>query len=175
MVKLFIAATLDGYIARKDGSIDWLEELPNPSGNDHGYNHFYNSIQGLIMGRQTYEDVAAFDMPWPYAGKPTYVFSRSKMAPFSTPDTSQGGSVSRAWLSSLPEKVRSGLWLVGGGELIGAFLQEKLVDEITLCLFPRLLGEGRPLFKGVYPECVLRRKAVEPFDSGLVNITYDII
>ncbi|WP_269848941.1 dihydrofolate reductase family protein [Methanosarcina horonobensis] len=76
-IKLYIACSLDGYIARKDGSIDWLIEYENNSETDYGYSEFYASIGTVLMGRKTYEQVLGFG-DWPYGEKKTYVFTRQK-------------------------------------------------------------------------------------------------
>ena len=71
---VYIATSLDGYIADRDGKLDWLESIPNPDGNDFGYSDFMENIDALVMGRNTYEVVLGFDIPWPYT-KPVFVLS----------------------------------------------------------------------------------------------------
>ena len=74
--KVFIASSIDGYIADKNGGIDWLQSVPNPDHDDMGYNSFINEVDALVMGRNTFETVCGFDIDWPYS-KPVYVLSRS--------------------------------------------------------------------------------------------------
>ena len=76
-IKLYIAVSLDGYIARPDGDIDWLTEFPNPSKIDYGYKDFFESVDMVIMGGQTYRDIICMDVVWPYKNKTTYVVTRN--------------------------------------------------------------------------------------------------
>ena len=76
-LKLYIAASLDGYIARPDGSLDWLEGLPNPKKIDYGYQKFYQSIDMVILGRVTYEEILGFGVDWPYGGCKAWVVSQN--------------------------------------------------------------------------------------------------
>jgi len=86
--KLFIAQSLDGYIASSDGSIDWLESWPNPDESDHGYQEFYDQIGTVLMGRATYEKVLSFeDIPWHYGDCDCIVFTRQKDLPIGSPRT----------------------------------------------------------------------------------------
>lgn len=86
-VKLYIATSLDGYIARKDGALDWLDNIPHPENEDYGYQEFYDSIDTVIMGRGTYEVVLGFDVDWPYSTCTTLVMSSTYDAPITTPNT----------------------------------------------------------------------------------------
>lgn len=144
--KVFIATSLDGFIADKDGGIDWLHSIPNPEGNDMGYNNFMKSVDALLMGRNTFETVCSFDMEWPYE-KPVFVLSNTlkkvpkgleqKAFPVSGP--------LREVLDQIHTKGYHNLY-IDGGKTIQNFLKEDLIDEIILTRIPVLLGEGIPLF-----------------------------
>ncbi len=85
-VRLYIACSLDGFIAKKDGSLDWLDAIENPNEDDYGYNDFYSRIDTIVMGRKTYEEILGFGVEWPYNDCQTYVVS-SKDLKISTDNT----------------------------------------------------------------------------------------
>ena len=130
-LKLYIATSMDGYIARPNGEIDWLEEAGNL---DYGYHDFYSSIDTTLMGNSTYKltlTVAEF----PYAGKANYVFTRG--AP--PPDTANVQFVSGdivSFVESLKSSTGKDIWLVGGGQINTVMLNAGLIDEIILTVFP---------------------------------------
>jgi|1048.fasta_scaffold45871_1 dihydrofolate reductase len=169
---LYIATSLDGYIARPDGDINWLEQVPNPNQIDHGYQAFLEGIGALVMGRKTYEKILSFGIDWPYPGLPCLVASQSPSVLVSSPDTQVvGAGISEAvlhWKATLEKDI----WLVGGGQLLQYFLREKLVDELVLTLVPITLGEGIPLFPSSGMEQEWELGAVVPFETGLVSLSY---
>jgi dihydrofolate reductase len=171
-VKLFIAASLDGKIARPDGSVSWLEEYPNPEGLDYGYTDFYASIGTVVMGRKTYEEILGYDVPWPYPDAQTYVVTSNADLAISSPKTKLLHKIDEADVRRLASETEGDLWLVGGGEIISAFLKAGLVDEITLTVIPRILGAGIPLFPDGCPETHFNVKSAEAFSSGFVNLVY---
>ncbi len=171
---VFIAASLDGYIARLDGDIGWL--TPNGAeAEDHGFETFYAGIDGIIMGRGTYNKVCSFGS-WPFQ-KPVVVLSRS-MSDTTLP-TDQVGKV-RIWNCSAPEalaRVAVEGWArayVDGGQLIQSFLREGLITDIILTRIPVLLGAGLPLFGTLTHELALRHMGTTSFTSGLVQSRYEI-
>lgn len=169
---LYIAASLDGYIARPDGAIDWLEQLPNPNQIDHGYHAFLDGIGALIMGRKTYEKILGMGIDWPYPGLPCLVVSQNSSFPVSSPETVVvSEQVSEAVLH-WKKTMEKDLWLVGGGQLAQSFFREKLVDQLILTLVPLTLGEGIPLFPAPGVEDSWELKEVVPFETGLVSLTY---
>ncbi len=144
---VFIATSVDGFIARDDGGIDWLLRLHArvPEGEDCGYAAFIAGVQAIVMGRRSFEQALAFD-PWPYA-LPVVVMARRGVA---VPDALQGRvSVSADAPQGLLERLGAeGVARVylDGGQLVQAFLREGLVDELTVTTVPVLLGRGRSLF-----------------------------
>jgi len=144
--KVFIATSLDGYIADKNGGIDWLHSIPNPDNIDMGYSEFTSQIDALVMGRMTFETVCGFDINWPYQ-KPVFVLSNSLTSiPKKYKDKAAliKGSL-KELLEQIHEKGFYSLY-IDGGRTIQSFLKEDLIDEMTITIIPYLLGEGIPLF-----------------------------
>jgi len=144
--KVFIATSLDGYIADKSGNIDWLHSIPNPDQIDMGYGDFISQIDALVMGRTTFETVCGFDMDWPYQ-KPVFVLSNTMT---SIPKEYQKkvelvkGTLTEI-LEGIHEKGFYQLY-IDGGKTIQSFLKEDLIDEMTITTIPILLGGGISLF-----------------------------
>ena len=148
-VKLYIAVSLDGYIARPNGELDWLVNLPNPNKIDHGYTEFYQTLDTTIIGRKTYQEVLGFGVDWPYSNCRTYVVSSNASTPIETPATELIDSGIIEQVRELKKEAGKDIWLIGGGELITWFINEGLVDEMTLNIIPVILGKGIPLFPGM--------------------------
>ena len=156
--KVFIATSIDGYIADKNGGTEWLHSIPNPENDDMGYENFMSDIDALVMGRNTFETVCAFDMERPYK-KPVFVLSNTMKA---VPEEYEGkvellrGDVSEI-LKVIHEKGYKNLY-IDGGKTIQRFLKEDAIDEMTITTIPYLLGGGTPLFsemvQPLYFECV---------------------
>jgi dihydrofolate reductase len=143
---LFIATSLDGYIADKNGGLDWLESIPNPENDDMGFVEFTSGIDALVMGRTTFETVIEFDVPWPY-NKPVVVLSNKlKEIPESYKDKAFliKGTLTKI-LDQIHEKGYERLY-IDGGTTIRNFLKEDLIDEMVLTTIPILLGGGSSLF-----------------------------
>jgi len=144
--KVFIAKSLDGYIADKNGGIDWLHSIPNPNNDDMGYKEFKNGIDALVMGRTTFETVVDFDVPWPYS-KPVFVLSNKlKEIPESHKDKA---FLVNGTLTEILEQIHGkgyGRLYIDGGTTIRNFLKEDLIDEMVLTTIPILLGGGSSLF-----------------------------
>jgi dihydrofolate reductase len=143
--RVYIAASLDGFIAEADGGLDWLNQLPNPTQSDFGFSHFIDSIDALVMGRNTFETVLGFG-EWPYR-KPVFVLSNR---PLSIPQPLDGhvervhGPVG-AVVKHLNARGFTDLY-IDGGRTIQAFLQADLIDEMIITWVSLLLGDGIPLF-----------------------------
>ena len=171
---VFIAASLDGYIARADGNIDWLTKYAAASG-DTGYNAFMASIDGVVMGRGTFEKVLTFGA-WLFE-KPVIVLSRT-LAQADIPATLQG----KARISALaPQALMAALaaegWkraYIDGGKLIQSFLKDGLIRDMILTHIPVLLGDGIPLFGKSGSDIALRHVETKSFASGLVQSKYKI-
>ncbi|WP_156309290.1 dihydrofolate reductase family protein [Sphingobacterium endophyticum] len=143
--KVFIATSLDGYIADRNGQIEWLLSIPNPENDDMGYKEFISGIDALIMGRNTFEVVCGFD-EW-YYEKHVFVLSNSLKAipeKFRDKATLVKGDLKEV-LAKIHEKGFHNLY-IDGGKTIQSFLKEDLIDEMTITVIPYLLGGGISLF-----------------------------
>lgn len=147
--KVFIATSIDGYIAGKDGGIEWLHSILNPEGDDMGYNEFMSGIDAIVMGRKTFEIVQGFDMDWPYQ-VPVFVLSNSlKEAP---EDLIGKVNLVKGDLKDILKIIHGKGFqnlYIDGGKTIQSFLREDLIDEMTITTIPILLGEGIPLFSNL--------------------------
>jgi dihydrofolate reductase len=171
---VYIATSLDGFIAREDGSIDWLMEANKtiPAGEDCGYAAFMSSVDVLIMGRNTYEQVAGFEL-WPYEGKRVVVLTSREF------DFRQGPNIQIEKSSESPQELLKRLSLEGckhayvdGGKVIQSFLSNSLIDRLTITTVPVLIGEGRPLFGMVSNDVKLKLAHSKAYDFGFIQTTY---
>ncbi len=145
-LRVFIATSLDGYIADKNEEIDWLHAIPNPYGDDMGYSDFMQEIDALVMGRNTFETVLSIGIDWPYE-KPVYVLSNSLTE---IPAELEGkvelvGGPLKEVLAELKAKGHYDLY-IDGGKTIQSFLKEDLIDDLIITTIPVLLGGGISLF-----------------------------
>lgn len=144
--KVFIASSMDGFIADRNNRIDWLDDIPTQEGEDMGYDAFMTGIDALIMGRKSYETVLGFNIPWPYQ-KPVFILSNSLT---NIPDDLEGKVhiVSGNLKNILSELNRNGFrnFYIDGGQTIQSFLREGLIDEMIITTIPVILGGGIPLF-----------------------------
>jgi dihydrofolate reductase len=141
---MFIAASLDGYIARQDESLDWLFKVEGKG--DNGYSAFYDTVDTILLGKRTYDWIMEHENGnFPYKDKECYVFSRSEHQDNEYVKFINGDVAD--FTDKLKKKDGKRIWLVGGGEIIHSFLQEKLVDEIIITMAPVLIGKGIHLFK----------------------------
>ncbi len=143
---VFIATSLDGYIADKNGGIDWLHSIPNPNNDDMGYVKFTNVIDALVMGRTTFETVCGFDVDWPY-NKPVFVLSNTLNK---IPDSyKEKAFLVKGTLTEILEPIYEKGYhrlYIDGGTTIRNFLKADLIDEMVITTIPILLGGGSPLF-----------------------------
>jgi dihydrofolate reductase len=170
---LYIATTLDGKIARKDGSLDWLFALANPNQIDHGYADFLKSIGTTIMGKNTYNEILGFDVEWPYKGMDSYIATTDKEFQAKTPETYIISNNIAGLINKLKGQSQKVIWLIGGGHLISYFLNNDLLDRMILTLIPTIIGEGIYLFPDNPKETKWILSNVEKFETGVVNLTYD--
>ena len=173
---VYIATSLDGFIARRDGSIDWLNEAHAlvPEGEDCGFKEFIASVDALIMGRKTYEQVLSFGQ-WPYGETPVVVLSHNPVKiPSSLPGTvSCSSESSQVLLKRLSTEGVSHVYIDGGGTIQG-FLAEFLIDEITITRIPVAIGDGIPLFGPLEKGIRLTHISTIPYDFGFVQSRYRI-
>ena len=162
---LYIAASIDGYIADINGGIDWLF-----SDQDYGYKEFLNSITSVLVGRKTYDDVLNMGIDDPFPSKEVYVFTST---PQKYPPKENSCFLNEdpvALWKWLRERDNDTTWLVGGASLIKPFVEENLIDEYVISYHPIILGGGIPLFKVNNNRLELITKDVRKFSSGLVQV-----
>ena len=171
---VFIAASLDGFIAREDGDIDWLTKQPT-EGEDHGYERFIDSVDGVVMGRNTFRKVLSFDH-WPFR-KPVVVLSDS-LGEADLPSELVGKvTLSNDSPNGLAAHLFHRGWrnaYIDGGRLIQSFLKERLVETMTITHVPILLGRGTPLFSDAGRDIDLTLLSSTHFPSGLVTNRYKV-
>lgn len=166
-VRVFVACSLDGFIAGPDDDLSWLPS--SPEGEDFGYGAFMADTAALLMGRNTYEVVAGFDA-WPYGE--TLVFVATSRPLEATVETVHPiGGDPAALLAAVRAHSDGGIYL-DGGALIRAFLDAGLVDELTVSVIPIVLGAGAPLFAGTARRHALEFLDVTPHAGGLVQLRY---
>jgi len=170
--KVFIATSLDGFIADKNGSIDYLNTIENPENNDMGYVKFIDQIDAIIMGRATYDKVLSFGIDWPYQ-RPVFVVSNSlKEVPEGYKDKVSIISGSPSRLLEIVHALGHGKLYIDGGQVIQDFLKEDLIDEMTITTIPILLGGGIPLFKDLPMEMRFQHVMTEVFLEEIVQSSY---
>ena len=169
-VKLFVASSLDCYIAREDGGIDWLY-----TDADYGYEKFYDSIDTIIMGRKSYEQSLTFDV-YPYKGKKVYVFTRKKVRRKNNEqDCEYIDTNIQDFVTNLTQLIGKDIWLLGGGEIVSVLLNAGLVDEIILSIHPIILGTGIPLLRNIQKEVNLKLENSMSFERGLTQLCYKVL
>ena len=170
---VYIATSLDGYIAREDGTIDWLMELPNPNNSDYGFSVFLERIDGIIMGRKSFETVLGFK-EWPYTKPvPVFVLSNSlNELPGKLPVKVEivNGELKRI-IELLKDKGIDDLY-IDGGKTIQSFLKQDLIDEMIITRIPILLGSGIPLFDKNNLEIKFEHVGTEVYNNMLVRSKY---
>lgn len=174
-ISVFIATSIDGYIAKKDGDINWLTTFSAPTGADEdkdcGFSKFFSSVDVLVMGRNTYETVAKFDQ-WPYQGKRVIVLSSSLASVCEQAELFSGGAI------NLVEKLHAeGTKHIyaDGGMTISNFLNAGLIDEMIISLIPVVLGSGIPLFSNIKSEKWYRLMSSRTYSNGLVQLKYEAV
>ena len=180
---VFIATSVDGFIARPDDGLDWLTGTPDDEltgehdpDQDFGYGDFLATVDALLMGRGTYDVVSGFAGDWPYGATPVYVWTSHSddLAP-------KEGSILRPVSGSLDEVmarlVADGIdhVYVDGGKVIRQCLAAGVIDRMTISTPPVLIGEGIPLFGGTGDDIRLELVSWETFDGGMVQRVYDVV
>ena len=167
-VRFYVATSIDGFIADREGSVDWLAPY---DARLYGYDRFIAEVGALIMGRRTYELIFAIGENWPYEGKPVYVLTSSHLgdAPEGVVPTTRG---IRAALQMARERTRNDVWIVGGAVTMQSALEEGLVDVVEIFLVPVLLGAGLNLLNDLARRPTLVFDSIEAFPDGVVKLRY---
>ena len=170
-VTYYVASSLDGYIAKEDGDVSWLEEL-NISMENAGYDEFYSTVDALVMGRKTYEMIVSFGQ-WPYGDKPVWVCESSKITPMDGSNLQVGNTPEEVYQAANKMNIKH-LWLVGGGSLASSFLENNLLTNISLSLMPIILGSGIKLFGDLPSPIKIKNENYKSHESGMAQLDYTI-
>lgn len=167
-----IATSADGYIARRDGDIEWLTSRPAPKG-FYGMNAFMRTIDTEVLGRKTYE--AALGLGEKFDAKRRYIVFSRQAPPAGAPAGVEfvSGPIG-PFVRRLRESPGKDIWLMGGGELIASFLDEHEIDELFISVVPVFIGDGIPLIARRHRHTPLELRSVERFDDGLVQLHYHV-
>ncbi len=173
---LYIACSLDGYIARPNGSVDWLDPFNQAGGEDYGYGDLLRRCGAIIMGANSYRQVLTFG-PWPYTGTPCYVLTHRPPATLADPQIHPYAGSLAALVRKLKKPAEGGaaakdIWLVGGAQVAGQFITKGLVDEYIISVIPLILGRGVPLWLETGPERRLKLLGTKSYPSGVVQVRY---
>jgi GrpB-like predicted nucleotidyltransferase (UPF0157 family)/dihydrofolate reductase/GNAT superfamily N-acetyltransferase len=169
-ISIYIAMSIDGYIARKNGGLDWLE-YGHTGDEDYGFKKFIDSVDALVLGRNTYEVVSGFDK-WPYEGKKVIVLSNTLNKVRKEAELFSGQLTDLAFMLHSKEIKR--VW-VDGGITVSKFLEAGLVDDITISVIAMVLGSGIPLFSTMNQEHKCRLISTQSYPSGLVQLKYEVV
>lgn len=167
-VILYIATSLDGYIAREDGKVDWLSGDGSDPSSDYGYEKFYETVDTVIMGRTSYDQIIDELSPdkWVYEDKDSYVVTtkqhnEDKNVKFITEDVCD-------FIKELKGIPGENIWIVGGSKLVDTLMKKNLIDEYIITVIPTILGNGMSLFKGNNPEIKLRLKETSAYNGAVM-------
>lgn len=166
-VILYIACTVDGFIARENGSIDFLHPFEQAE-TDYGYTDFYQNIDAVVMGANTYKQALNFP-EWPHPGRDTYVFSHGSLP--LQPEVHLWHDTPEALIKKLHDK--KSIWLVGGSQLITSFLNAGLIHTVMISVIPIVIGKGIPLFKNIKQEIAFNNAKTVQYND-VVQLTYQI-
>ena len=162
--------SVDGYIARSDGGLDWLTMVAAP-GEDYGYAEFVNSVDTVLMGRKTYEKVLTFDTEFPHKGRQCYVLTQTRSG------TDENVTFYNGSLDTLINELKSrdgkDIFVDGGAEVVNALMKQDLIDRFIISIIPTFLGSGIALFRVGRPGQRIRLTDTKYFPSGLVQLCYE--
>ena len=161
-VILYIAQSVDGFIARPNGSVNWLDQFTTE---DYGYEKFYKPIKNILMGSITYKQVLTFG-EFPYKGKKSFVFTRNSKGKDDNVTFFKGKP------NTLLKKLDGKTWLVGGANIVNQFVKKNLIDEYIIFTMPIILGKGIRLFDDSNKELNLNIKTSKSYKSGVIEAHY---
>ena len=172
-IKSYIAISLNGKIAKLDGNVKWLEDLPNPDKLDYGYFDFYNSIDTTIQGYSTYDQIMSWGIDFPYADKKNYVITRKQ----NLENTEHVEFISEnhaEFFRALKQQEGKDIWLVGGGGINTLLFNENLIDELQIFVMPIVLPGGIELFGSIPNEKGLKLIDSKTYATGAVELVYQV-
>ena len=179
-VTIHMAASLDGFIARRDGSVDWLETSDNFEGGNtmtpESVAEFLKTIDCYVMGSRTYETALNFEakgLGWSYGDKPTFVLTRRTLRKTRSTVEFYAGDLGRLVGERLKPNFRS-IWFVGGGAVSSECLRLQLADEVRYSIVPMLIGDGISFFQGLGKDVALHLLEATAYKSGMVALRYEV-
>jgi dihydrofolate reductase len=179
-VTIHMAASLDGFIARKDGTVDWMETMDHFEGGESMTKEvveaFLETIDCYVMGSRTYETALDFEekgMGWSYGDKPTFVLTRRELPKTRTTIEFHAGDLERFVNERLKPHYRN-IWFVGGGELSGECLRRGLADEVRYSIMPVLIGTGLSFFDRLDKDVPLHLVEAKAYKHGTVALRYEV-
>lgn len=179
----FCAASLDGFIAESDDTLEWLMKYEGSFEGTHAepmkgmYERFYGGVGALVMGAATYEFVLSELSEWPYSGKPTWLLTSRELREPEGEDVdvrAVDGEVSALVDEMLASAGERDLWVVGGGNVASQFADRGLLDDLLVTVVPVVLGEGKPLFDHRIQSGPLQLTGTRAFDTGMVELRYEV-
>lgn len=170
-VILYIAISLDGYIAKPNDDLRFLS-IVEQEGQDYGYTDFVKTVDTVILGRKTYDWVMTQVPEFPYADKNTFIITRTKRQSIGKINFYSGKL--RDLISKLKTEQGENIFIVGGAEIVNELLKENLIDEFIISIIPILVGNGTKLFKDGRPEQILELVSTKQFDKGLTQLHYKL-
>lgn len=174
-IKLYTSLSLDGFIARPDGKLDWLENFENASGTDYGYEQFLSGIDTLIMGRKTYDAIISYGIKWPYEHCITFIVTKNPEYQVKTENTFVLSGNVIEQITMMKSGEGKDIWLVGGGKINSYLLNYALIDDMILSVVPVIIGEGLPLFPDKPTESLFKFVESIDYEPGIVNLIYSKI
>ena len=167
---VFIASSLDGYIATKEETLEWLFKVEGEG--DNGFSAFYETVDTVVMGKRTYDWIIKPEFEeFPYTNKECYVFSRSTYEENENVKFISGDITN--FVNNLKNQDGNNIWIVGGGELLHSLIQENVVDEFIITIAPTIIGSGIPLFKEGNHQLELSLKGTKTFNQ-FVELHYEV-
>lgn len=166
---LYIACSLDGYIASKNDNIDFLNTVA-VEGEDYGYGEFINSVDTVIVGRKTYDKVLSMGYDFPHADKESYIITRTQKDPIGNIHFYNGSL--KELVENLKTKPGKNIFCDGGAEIVNLLLKDQLFDELYISIIPCLLGSGTKLFNEINVESQIKLIDSTAYKSGLVQLHY---
>ncbi len=171
-VVVFIAASIDGFIATNDGDLSFLSAVEK-EGEDYGYAAFISTVDTVVLGKKTYDKVIAMGYPFPHADKEAYIITRTAKEAIGATQFYTGDVVEL--VQQLKQQEGRTIFIDGGAYVVNRLLQAKLIDEIYLSIIPVLLGSGIALFEPHNPLQKMQLLHTQSFDTGLVQLHYRML
>lgn len=173
-IKLYINVSLDGFISRKKDNVKLCESFIKQSAIDREFPLFYDSIDVLLIGGNTYRDILFTEFKWPFRYKVSYIVTKQSIKRNANEDIRFISENTINKIIELKNRKGKDIWLVGGGKLVSSLLSYNLIDEMTLLYIPVLLSDGIPLFSENYVESQWKLSECHFYENGVIKSTYKL-